>query len=168
MQLTAALITIALAGSAAAHGGVLSYNIGGTTYNGFVPYNTPTGQTSIQRQWATYNPITSVTGKFSLLSLPRAAPDALAASTLACNDPGSTTSPQKSATVTAGSKVVAYWNNPWPHTIGPVLVYMANCGGDCTNVSPSSLNWFKINQSGLLSGTLSKGVNMGNDEFGQQ
>ncbi len=37
---------------AAAHGGVLFYSIGGTWYNGWSPYNTPTGQTSIQRPWS--------------------------------------------------------------------------------------------------------------------
>lgn len=37
------------------------------------------------------------------------------------------------------------------------MVYMANCGGDCSSASPSSLDWFKIDESGLLSGTLSTG-----------
>ena len=36
-----------------AHGGVLSYNIGGTLYPGWVPYNTPVGQTTIERPWLT-------------------------------------------------------------------------------------------------------------------
>ena len=34
---------------------------------------------------------------------------------------------------------------------------MANCGGSCTNTNPSSLNWFKIDEAGLLSGTLRSG-----------
>lgn len=55
-----------------------------------------------------YNPITTTTD-----------PD------LACNNPGTVTDPQLSATVAAGSSVTAFWNNPWPHTIGPVMVYMA-------------------------------------------
>jgi len=141
MILTAALASVILAGTASAHGGVLSYDIAGKTYQGFLAYNTPTGQTSIQRQWATYNPITTVTD-----------------AGLACNDPGTVTDPQLSATVAAGSTIQANWNNPWPHTIGPVMVYMANCGGDCSSASPASLNWFKINESGLLSGTLSTGM----------
>ena len=32
-----------------------------------------------------------------------------------------------------------------------------NCGGECTNVDPSSLNWFKIDEAGLLSGTVADG-----------
>jgi len=139
-MLSQALIALASVACVAAHGGVLSYKIGSTTYNGFVPYNTPTGQTSIQRQWATYNPITSVSD-----------PD------LACNNPGTVVNPQLSASVAAGTSVTAYWNNPWPHTIGPVMVYMANCGGDCSSANPASLNWFKINQSGLISGTVGTG-----------
>ena len=41
---------------------------------------------------------------------------------------------------------------PWPHNIGPVMVYMANCNGACTSANPASLNWFKIDEAGLLSG----------------
>ncbi|KAF8893794.1 glycoside hydrolase family 61 protein [Infundibulicybe gibba] len=118
-----------------AHGGVLSYKIGGVTYNGFVPYNTPVGQKTIQREWDTYDPITNPTD-----------------GSIACNKNGANLgSNQLTATVAAGSQVVAYWN-PWPHTIGPVMVYMAKCPSTCSSATPSSLSWFKINQSGLLSG----------------
>ena len=59
----------------------------------FVPYNTPDGQVSIQREWDTYNPITDPTD--SLLS---------------CNTNGAGLgSNQQSATVAAGDKVIAYW-----------------------------------------------------------
>ena len=37
---------------ARAHGGVLSYSIAGTYYEGWAPYNSPTGQTTIQRPWS--------------------------------------------------------------------------------------------------------------------
>ncbi|KAI0633594.1 glycoside hydrolase family 61 protein [Trametes polyzona] len=141
MLASAVLTTLALAaGQAAAHGGVLSYQINGQTYQGFKPYNTPVGQTSIQREWDTYNPITDPTDAF-----------------LACNNNGASLgSGQQSATVPAGSKVTAYWND-WPHAIGPVMVYMANCNGPCTSATPSSLNWFKIEESGLLSGSVANG-----------
>ena len=46
---------------------------------------------------------------------------------------------------------------PWPHNIGPVMVYMANCNGACTSANPASLNWFKIDEAGLLSGTVANG-----------
>ncbi|KAH7927139.1 glycoside hydrolase family 61 protein [Leucogyrophana mollusca] len=124
----------------AAHGGVLSYDIAGTTYNGFVPYNTPTGQSTIQREWDSYNPITDPTD-----------------AQLSCNIDGANLgSGQLSATVAAGSSITAYWN-PWPHTIGPVMVYMANCEGSCTSANTADLNWFKIEQLGLISGDLPTG-----------
>ncbi|KAI0074170.1 glycoside hydrolase [Panus rudis PR-1116 ss-1] len=41
-----------------AHSGVLSYSISGQTYNGFTPYNKPTGQTTIEHEWDSHNPIT--------------------------------------------------------------------------------------------------------------
>ncbi|EJD05308.1 glycoside hydrolase [Fomitiporia mediterranea MF3/22] len=134
------LIALCSAALVTAHGGVLQYSFGGDWYNGFVPYNTPTGQSTIQRQWATYNPITDPTDP-----------------TIACNDPGTTTDPQLTATVPAGTSITAYWNNPWPHAIGPMMIYMANCGGDCTDADPTSLNWFKIDESGLLNGTVADG-----------
>ncbi|KDQ28096.1 glycoside hydrolase family 61 protein [Pleurotus ostreatus PC15] len=122
------------------HGGVLSYTIGGTTYPGFLAYNPPTGQKSIQREWDTYNPITDPLDP-----------------NIACNVDGSSLgSGQLSATVPAGSQIKATWNQ-WPHTVGPVMVYMAKCPGSCTSAIPSSLSWFKIEEAGLLSGTLSTG-----------
>lgn len=137
--LTSALAALALASSVAAHGGVLWYQIAGSWYKGFVPYNTPVGQVSIQREWDTYNPILDPT-----LAIMR------------CNDNGAVA--QLSATVAAGSAITAYWNNPWPHNLGPMIVYMANCGGDCSNFDGSGNVWFKINEGGLISGTLSKGL----------
>ncbi|OBZ68120.1 hypothetical protein A0H81_11871 [Grifola frondosa] len=127
MFVSAALTTLALAVSqAAAHGGVLSYKIGDADYTGFKAYNTPVGQTSIQREWDTYNPITDPTD--SLLS---------------CNTNGANLgSGQQSATVAAGSQVTAYWN----------------CGGSCTSADTASLNWFKIDEAGLISGDLPTGL----------
>ena len=42
-------------------------------------------------------------------------------STIACNDDGSSPASQKTATVAAGSKITAYWNQVWPHPQGPVV-----------------------------------------------
>ncbi|KAI0372803.1 glycoside hydrolase [Pilatotrama ljubarskyi] len=107
----------------------------------FQAYLKPAGQVSIQREWDTYNPITDPSDSF-----------------LACNsNSASLGSGQQSATVPAGSKVTAYWNNPWGHSIGPVMVYMANCNGACTTATPSSLSWFKIDHAGLISGSLANG-----------
>ncbi|KAH8080252.1 glycoside hydrolase family 61 protein [Cristinia sonorae] len=141
IKLLTPLVLAALqASQVAAHGGVLSYTINGVTFQGFKSYNTPAGQTSIQREWDTYDPITDPTSA----SLP-------------CNINGASLGAgQQSATVPAGSSVLAQWND-WPHAIGPVMVYMANCNGACTNADPSSLSWFKIDEAGLLSGNYDSG-----------
>ncbi|KDR72743.1 hypothetical protein GALMADRAFT_270683 [Galerina marginata CBS 339.88] len=127
---------------AAAHGGVLSYSWSGQWYWGWQPYNSPTGQTSIQRPWSSYNPIQDATD-----------------ANLACNDDGTSSSLQLTATVAAGTKITAYWNQVWPHAIGPMITYLAQCpGSTCTGVSAKTLKWFKIDQAGLLSGTAYSGT----------
>ncbi|EJD08026.1 uncharacterized protein FOMMEDRAFT_38849, partial [Fomitiporia mediterranea MF3/22] len=125
----------------AAHGGVLEYSWDGQWYFGWQPYNSPTGQTTIQRPWSTYNPITDATDP-----------------TIACNDDGSSGALQLTASVAAGTPITAYWNQVWPHNIGPMLTYLAQCpGSTCTGVNAGSLEWFKIDEAGLLSGTVYDG-----------
>uniref|UniRef100_A0A0W0FGZ4 AA9 family lytic polysaccharide monooxygenase n=1 Tax=Moniliophthora roreri TaxID=221103 RepID=A0A0W0FGZ4_MONRR len=123
-----------------AHGGVLSYKFDNAWYTGYSPYLSPSGQTSIQREWDSYNPITNPTH-----------------AQLACNINGAPLGQQLSATVAAGSSVTAFWN-PWPHTIGPVLVYMAQCPGPCSTADAASLDWFKIDEAGLITGNLVDGL----------
>ncbi|KAI0755988.1 glycosyl hydrolase family 61-domain-containing protein [Irpex lacteus] len=140
----AALLAVASATlpTALAHGGVLAYSNAGNWYQGWAPYNSPTGQTTIQRPWATYNPIQDATDP-----------------TLACNDDGTSGALQLTATVAAGSKITAYWNQVWPHPYGPQLTYLAQCpGSTCTGVNANTLKWFKIDEAGLLSGTIANGT----------
>jgi len=123
----------------AAHGGVTSYVIGGVTYAGWQPYNSPSGQTSIERPYSSYDPIYSAT-----------------ASTISCNNKGQAGPLQLSATVPAGTSITAKWPQ-WTHAQGPVMVYMAKCSGSCTSSNSASLKWFKIAETGLISGTLPSG-----------
>ncbi|KAF8596646.1 cellulose-growth-specific protein [Ceratobasidium sp. AG-I] len=136
-----AIIATASALQVAAHGGVIGYSVNGVYYGGFKAYNTPTGQSTIQREWDTYDPITDTTN-----------------SKLSCNTLGSIMpgSGQLTASITAGAKVIAYWN-AWPHTVGPVMVYMAKCTSTCSSMDTSQANWFKIQEGGLLSGTVGNG-----------
>lgn len=92
----------------------------------------------MQREWDSYNPLQDPTQ-----------------TVMQCNDPGTAGALQ--STVAAGSQVTAYWND-WEHQIGPVLVWMASCGSSCLDYEPSGDVWFKINQTGLISGTLSSGL----------
>ncbi|KAI0320037.1 glycosyl hydrolase family 61-domain-containing protein [Amylostereum chailletii] len=127
------LLTLATAAlpRALAHGGVLSYSNAGSWYWGWAPYNSPTGQTTIQRPWSSYNPITDATDP-----------------TLACNDDGTSGALQLTATVAAGSPVTAYWNQVWPHAYGPMLTYLAECPGTtCTGVDASTLSWVSFSST---------------------
>ncbi|RHZ57758.1 hypothetical protein CDV55_101979 [Aspergillus turcosus] len=56
-----------------------------------------------------------------------------------------------SAEIKAGGKVEFQWTE-WPESHhGPVITYMANCNGDCASVDKTSLEFFKIDESGLIS-----------------
>jgi len=52
------------------------------------------------------------------------------------------------ATVAAGGTIEFQWTT-WPHSIGPVLTYVANCGGNCSLVNKSTLKFVKIDESGI-------------------
>lgn len=55
-----------------------------------------------------------------------------------------------SASVAAGKDVELQWTE-WPESHhGPVITYLANCNGDCSEVDKTSLEFFKIDQKGLI------------------
>ncbi|KAF9529108.1 cellulose-growth-specific protein [Crepidotus variabilis] len=122
------------------HGGVIGYKNAGVYYEGWKPYNPASGQSSIERPWSTYDPMTDVT-----------------ASTFSCNNDGTAPAGQKTAQMAAGSDVTLYWNDNYGHDTGPILTYLAQCPGSCTGGNTKDLQWFKIQEAGLLSGTIAKG-----------
>ncbi|KAL5361794.1 glycosyl hydrolase family 61-domain-containing protein [Aspergillus floccosus] len=57
-----------------------------------------------------------------------------------------------SAEIAAGGKVELQWTE-WPESHhGPVITYLANCNGDCSSVDKTSLEFFKIDEKGLIEG----------------
>ncbi|KAJ2897569.1 hypothetical protein MKZ38_004554 [Zalerion maritima] len=61
------------------------------------------------------------------------------------------------ATVSAGSSIMMQWDT-WPESHhGPVIDYLANCGDSCETVDKTSLEFFKIGESGLLDGSSAPG-----------
>ncbi|KAK6542075.1 hypothetical protein TWF694_007844 [Orbilia ellipsospora] len=52
------------------------------------------------------------------------------------------------ATAQAGSKITFRWSRWQPNHQGPIITYLADCGGDCTKVNGARLNWFKIDEAG--------------------
>jgi hypothetical protein len=63
-----------------------------------------------------------------------------------------------SAPVAAGGAVTMYWNTWDPSHHGPIVDYIASCGGDCATVDKSTLEFVKIAESGLISGATVPGV----------
>ncbi|KAF5102262.1 hypothetical protein D0Z00_000445 [Geotrichum galactomycetum] len=56
------------------------------------------------------------------------------------------------ADVKAGANATFYWTT-WPESHkGPVMTYLADCGGDCRTVDPSTLSYFKIDHAGFENG----------------
>ena len=107
----------------------------------FFPFYPAEGQSSIQRHWDDYSPIEDLTSTY-----------------LVCNHPGSYA--EKYANITAGEEVKAYYPG-WPHNIGPVIVWMAYCGSEfdaCSSFNGTGNHWFKINQVGLMEGTIETGL----------
>ncbi|KAG8927997.1 hypothetical protein FRC03_011124 [Tulasnella sp. 419] len=142
MKFTASFVAVVATqfASVLAHGGVTSFSIGSTTYPGWQPFNSPSGQVTAGRPYTSFNPILNPSD-----------------STLHCNNGGESGPSQQSITINAGDTIYAYWPQ-WTHAEGPVTVYMAACPGtSCTGYSSASASWFKIAEQGLISGTLNKG-----------
>ncbi|MCJ1295536.1 hypothetical protein MMC34_007099 [Xylographa carneopallida] len=60
--------------------------------------------------------------------------------------------------VAAGGTVELQWS-VWPSSHhGPVIDYLANCNGDCTNVDKTTLLFNKIDSVGLISDTTAPGI----------
>ncbi|KAF3938732.1 Endoglucanase-4 [Dactylella cylindrospora] len=130
-----------LASTVSAHGGVVSYSSGSTTYKGWEPYNSPSGQQSIERQYSSFNPLMI--------------PD-LSSINIVCNNAG-VGGTGLTATIAAGSQITAYWSQ-WTHAEGCIMVYMAKCpSGGCNSWTGTGTVWFKIDQVGLISGTMGAG-----------
>jgi hypothetical protein len=127
---------LALVSYVSAHGFVSSIQAGGRTY----PGNDPNNFNAQSPGWRATN---TDNGFVS--------PSAYGSSDIACHRGGSPSAVH--ATLTAGSQVRLTWNT-WPESHkGPVIDYIASCNGDCSRVSPGSLSFAKIAQSGLISGS---------------
>lgn len=81
-----------------------------------------------QRIWASIEPINFVND-----------------SGLACNTPG--TAPPSYIPIAAGDNLTAvYWW--WLHPVGPMSVWLAECGESCEDVDVNKLDFFKIWEAG--------------------
>ncbi|KAH6869031.1 glycosyl hydrolase family 61-domain-containing protein [Coprinopsis sp. MPI-PUGE-AT-0042] len=126
------ILPIFLASSlVSAHGVLEQVTIAGKTYAG--PPRAITGAAAGQtlaRQVNDNGPVASVN-----------------APTMACGDPGKPAA--LDAEAMPGDSVAFKWSASWPHVVGPMMTYMADCGGSCTNFDASQAKWFKIDQKGF-------------------
>lgn len=136
-QFTSLLAAALLATRVAGHGAVTSYSIGGTTYPGYTGFSPASSPPTIEWQWPDYNPTLDPSD-----------------SKVMCN--GGTSAPL-SATIAAGSKITAFWAQ-WTHVPGSVSVYLYKCSGAFSSCTGGGAGWFKIDEAGLLSGTMYDGV----------
>ncbi|KAI1262756.1 glycoside hydrolase family 61 protein [Xylariaceae sp. FL1019] len=136
------ILAIRLTDFAVAHGGLANYTVGDTWYRGYDPDEPLSSQEGqpwmVQRIWASIDPIFFVndTG-------------------LACNVPG--TAPPAYIPIAAGDILTAvYWY--WLHPVGPMSVWLAECGETCEDVNVNQLDFFKIWEAGLLEGNVPEGI----------
>ena len=132
------LLTVAFSSSVAGHGIVTKIIVGTSTYQGYDPdfQYMPTPPPTIG--WAA--PPTIDRGPVDSNELQN--PDII------CQRNG--TPATTSAEVTAGDTVSLQWT-PWPESHkGPMLDYLASCGGDCSTVDKTQLKFFKIDGVGMV------------------
>ncbi|KAK6534166.1 hypothetical protein TWF281_005501 [Arthrobotrys megalospora] len=133
---TTLVALLSAASTAMGHGIVQEFLIGGQRYTGSLPfqdqYKNPAPDRITQAFWENGNSFI----------------DDVTSTDIACNKGAK---PAKLvAPAPAGSEVTFFWTE-WPESHkGPVITYLADCGGDCTTAVGSELNWFKIDEAGLL------------------
>lgn len=137
MNLLKTLASLALFAAAAdAHGHVRQITAGGTTYVGGLPHNAPANAVG----WRANNQDNGFVE-----------PNSFSSQDIICHK--GATPPSNSVRVAAGGTLTLQWDT-WPESHkGPVIDYLASCGGSCSSVNKGSLSFAKIAQSGLISGS---------------
>ncbi|KAI5861915.1 lytic polysaccharide monooxygenase [Durotheca rogersii] len=134
---SAVIAALAGAVSVSAHGHVTVVKADGKSYTGFDPTSAPFGPQPDSITWGN-----GATDNGFVLSSALQDPDII------CHLDA--TNAPLTAPVAAGSDVTITWNQ-WPDSHkGPVIDYLADCGGDCATVDKTTLKWFKISELGQL------------------
>jgi len=145
MKSSALLALAASVAQVSAHGFVIGGDVNGTPFEGWPLdnfYKTPAPDSI---GWAT----TATDSGF-------VAPDAFTTGDIICHR--GATNGKLSLPVAAGDVVTLQWNT-WPESHhGPVIDYMANCNGDCATVDKATLEWFKIDEKGIVDNSAAPGV----------
>ncbi|KAF3906906.1 Endoglucanase-4 [Arthrobotrys entomopaga] len=107
----------------------------GSTYPGFDPFRAPDSRGIVQ-PWDTRNKNTDYPARV------------LDGDGMVCKRGAKGTNGV--AKVQAGSKVKFRWSRWQSNHQGPIITYLAECGNSCSTAVGSQLNWFKIDEAGLL------------------
>jgi len=116
-----------------AHGFVWKLGVSTQTYTGNLPGATPAP--SVIRKISTQDPVKGANNP-----------------SLTCGM--NSTAGSQSADVNPGDAITFDWRDAdlsnWPHSTGPVLTYLANCGSTtCDQFDITQAKWFKIQQLGM-------------------
>ncbi|KAI3336788.1 lytic polysaccharide monooxygenase [Xylariaceae sp. AK1471] len=137
MTRSALLAAIAGAATVSAHGHVTQVSVDGVSYIGFDPTSAPYAKQPDSIVWSN-----GATDNGFVLSSAVQDPDII------CHLDA--TNGVLTAPAAAGGKVSITWNT-WPESHkGPVIDYLADCGGDCATVDKTTLKFFKIAEMGQL------------------
>ncbi|KAI8966627.1 lytic polysaccharide monooxygenase [Daldinia sp. FL1419] len=166
MKSISVLISVAAIAKVYGHGGVYNYTIDGVDYPGHYPWLPEEGQVSIQRRWwpdPIYqtdhpylacnrgNPLANTTTKLHATVRPGSE---IVAFVLAppCPDNPPVPFPTTPSVPEYGDDKKPMTCHgpeyPWPHALGPMFVYMADCQGPCDEWDGSGKRWFKIWEAG--------------------
>ncbi|PVH84020.1 lytic polysaccharide monooxygenase [Cadophora sp. DSE1049] len=145
MKNTALFGLLATAAKVAAHGFVDEITVDGTPFTGYLVNSYPYQATAPE----------SIGWSETSTDLGFVSPSQFTTGDIICHNGAKNAA--LSAPVKAGGNVDLHWNT-WPESHhGPVINYLANCGGDCATVDKATLKWFKISESGLLDNSAAPG-----------
>lgn len=139
-------IALAIAAGASlvsAHGYVSAWDIGGVSYKGFDEMWATAQGTDTGNEFIAWSTSASDNGYV--------APDAYGSADIICHR-DATNGALNNATVAAGDSIKVTWNT-WPDSHhGPIIDYIASAD-DPTTVDKTTLEFVKIQESGLISGS---------------
>lgn len=131
------LLSLLLASYVSAHGFVHQFTVNGNTFSGARPSGQRSNTPSAIRQITDPSPIYGANN-----------PD------VNCGTGGGFLASEV-AEVKAGDVLEFDWRgadlSKWPHNVGPIITYLADCGDSCVGFDSTKARWFKIEQQGYKS-----------------
>jgi cellulase len=140
------------AATVAAHGHVTNFVIDQNSYQGYDVFTFPYMS----------NPPAVAGWTESATDNGFVAPNAFQSGDIICHR--SATNAKAHAVVAAGDTIMLHWDGWAESHHGPVIDYLANCGDSCETVDKTTLEFFKIDEVGLIDGSSGPGT-WGSDEL---